>query len=195
MKLVTDKIFLLILITFTLALTATPLMAQVYKIVDADGNVTYTDKPPREGAEPIKLAPISVIEAPVYEKASGGSAQGEDDEMSLRDMRRNYRDFAIIAPQQEESIWHPEEAVIIAWSTGIQLQEGMKVTIFLNGRQQATTTERVVPVSGLERGEYTVTAELKDARNRRVVSAQAVTFFIRRPGLTARPRVSPRGGG
>ena len=33
-----------------LMISATPLMAQVYKVVDKDGNVTYTDQPPADGS-------------------------------------------------------------------------------------------------------------------------------------------------
>ena len=43
-----------------------PVMAQVYKTVDENGNVVYTDQPPADGSRPIKLKELSVIEAPVY---------------------------------------------------------------------------------------------------------------------------------
>ena len=69
MKTVIYKRFITILVALLLAVTVSPLMAQVYKVVDKDGNVTFTDQPPTDGSKPIKLAPISVIEAPTYEKA------------------------------------------------------------------------------------------------------------------------------
>ena len=198
MKLITHNIFLLILITFALAFTASPLTAQVYKTVDEDGNVTYTDQPPPDGSGPIKLRPISVIEAPTYEKAPKADeeeAEGEGGkEMSLKYLRKNYKDFAIVAPKSEESIWHPEAAITVAWNVGYQLQEGMQVTVYVDGVQQATTSEQIIPVTGLDRGEHTVTAELIDARNRRIASAEPVTFFVRRPGLNQGPRPSPTGG-
>jgi len=202
MKLVTHKTLFLILMALSLAFAAGSLAAQVYKVVDKDGNVSYTDQPPGDGSKPIKLAPISVIEAPTYEqppeaaKASEEGEAGEDGkEMSLRYLRRNYKDFTIVAPQQEESIWHPESAITVAWNARYALQEGMQVTVFVDGKQQATTREQIIPVVGLERGEHTVTAELKDGKNRRIATAEPVTFFIRRPSLYNRPRVVPHGGG
>ena len=61
-----------------------PLMAQVYKVVDKDGNVTYTDQPPGDGSKPVELAPISVIEAPTYEKAPEATAEDDaEKKMSL----------------------------------------------------------------------------------------------------------------
>ncbi len=194
MKLISHKTFLLILIAVFLAVTTGPLMAQVYKVVDEDGNVTYTDKAPKDGSKPIKLAPISVIEAPVYEKAPEAAKDGE--ELSLRDLRKLYRDFSIISPQPEESVWRPDGPVMLAWSTREQLKNGMQVTIYLDGKIQATTTQGAIPVGGIDRGEHTVTAELRDAANRKVATASPVTFFIRQPNIhTNRPRPTPRGGG
>jgi len=197
MKLISNKTLLLILIAFLTVVITNPLMAEVYKVVDEDGNITYTDKPPPDGSKPIKLAPISVIEAPTYEKAPEKAKEGaEGEELSLRDLRRLYRDFAIISPQSEESVWHPDGPTVVAWSTAKQLKKGMQVTVFLNGKKQATTTERIIPVAGLDRGEHTVTAELKDTKNRKIATAEPVTFFIKRPNIyTNRPRPTPRGGG
>jgi hypothetical protein len=156
MNLKTHKILFLILLAFSLAMTAGQLAAQVYKIVDKEGNVTYTDTPPEEGSRPVKLRPISVIEAPTYEKkpAPDEESTGDEDakEMSISYLRKNYKDFAIVAPQQEESIWNPQRAITVAWNAGYRLQEGMQVTVFLDGNQQATTSEQIIPLTGLDRG-------------------------------------------
>ncbi len=194
MILITHKRILLTLIAFLLAITVSGLMAQVYKIVDEDGNVTYTDRAPNDGTQPIELRPISVIEAPTYEKASRQDEEGAEKELSLRDLRKNYRDFAIVSPTQEESVWHPEGPVTVAWSTKYQLREGMKVTLFVDGAQHAITSDRAIPVNGLERGEHTLRADLTDAKNRKVASANPVTFFIKQPNLYSnRRRIGPSG--
>jgi len=197
MKLITRKAYFLILTVLFLSLAAAPLMAQVYKIVDKEGNVTYTDQPPGDGSKPIKLAPISVIETPVYETKAKPAAEGEDGKpLSLRTLRRMYRDFAIVAPQSEESVWHPDAPVTVAWNTGAPLQEGMKVSVSVDGKLQASTTDRIIPVDNLERGEHSVTATLTNERNQTVASAEPIIFFVRRPGLNNNsPRPAPHGGG
>ena len=202
MKSITHKSMQLMLITMLLTFAAVPLMAQVYKTVDENGNVTYTDQPPADGSKPIKLRPISVIEAPTYEKAPEAdeeSATGEESkEMSLNTLRMNYKDFSIIAPQPEESIWNPEEFISVAWRVGSQLQPGMTVTVSVDGRLYAKTTEQVVQVNLRDRGEHKVTAELKDSKNRLVATAGPVIFYIMQPGLgslgNARLRAVPRVG-
>jgi len=192
-----------LMIVFTLSmLSATPLWAQVYKVVDKDGNVTYTDQPPADGSGPVELKPISVVEAPKYETApkKDDNAEGEDKEMSLSYLRKNYKDFAIVSPQQEESVWRPDGPIPVAWNTKYALQDGMEVTIYLDGKRHSTTTQPMVPMANLDRGEHVITADLRDARNRVVAQAAPVTFFVRQPGLynralTAPPVAKPHNGG
>jgi len=194
-----------LMITCALSMTlATPLLAQVYKVVDKDGNVTYTDQAPADGSGPVDLKPISVIEAPVYQtKPKPGDAAGDaagDEEVPVSKLRRNYKDFAIISPQQEESVWRPDGPFPVAWNTKYALQQGMQVTIFLDGKKHTSTTQQMVPMANLDRGEHVLTAELRDSKNRLIAEAPPVTFFVRQPGLynralNAPPSVNPNGGG
>ncbi len=190
---------LMVLFTLSLVVTAFDLAAQVYKVIDKDGNVTFTDRPPADGATPMDLPPISVIEAPTFKAAPAAAAAEE--EVPLRTLRKNYQGFSIVSPLQEDSLWGPDGPISVAWNSPSTLLEGMQVTIYLNGQKQTTTTQQMVMVPGLPRGEYIATAELRDSRNRIVATAAPVTFFVRQPGLGLgvgirnRPGVSPHIGG
>ena len=173
---------------------------EIYKVVDKDGNVTYTDQPPADGSGPIELKPISVVEAPTYQTAPKTGEAEADKEMSIRDLRNNYKDFAIVSPQQEESVWRPDGPFPVAWNSKYALQEGMTVTIFLDGKKHTTTSQQMVPMANLDRGEHVLTAQLRDVRNRLIAEAAPVTFFVRQPGLnnralTAPPVPKPHSGG
>ena len=100
MKLNTHKAYYLVLAALFIALAANPLAAEVYKVVDKDGNVTFTDQPPGDGTKPMELAPLSVVETPVYEtqvEAAAKAKAGEDEPLSSRELRKLYRDFSIVA--------------------------------------------------------------------------------------------------
>lgn len=197
MKPVVHKSLFFIFLGIALVVVALPLGAQVYKVVDEDGNVTYTDQAPIDGSKPVELRPISVIEAPTYEKApetaKDEDAEGEK-EMSLSYLRKNFKDFAIVSPQQEESVWRPDGPIPIAWNTQYALQEGMQVIIYLDGKRHTATTQQMIAVPNMDRGEHTVKAELRDAKNRIVATADPVVFFVRQPGLYNRAQVNPNGG-
>ena len=187
MKLITYKTFLMMLITFSLTLTVGSLMAQVYKVVDKNGNVTYTDRPPADGSKPMDLPPISVIETPDYQTDSPQAATGAEEEgeieIPLRTLRRDYRDFAITSPLAEATVRVPEQAVSFSWSVGKQLQAGMSVTIFVDGKLLTTSTQSIIPAGALERGEHTVSAQLKDAKNRTVATAVPVKFYVQQSNI------------
>jgi len=184
-------------VTLTMAI---PVSAQVYKSVDENGTVIYSDTPPAKDAKPIKLRPISIVEAPDYPKAAEVAADKaeKDSGFSLRSLRSNYKDFAIVAPKQDESIWHPQGPVTAAWNTRYQLQPGMQVTMILDGKEQAPTTAQIIPLGNLDRGEHKLRAVLTDARQRNIASTATVTFHIRRPSIYTNPNRSPgqsNGGG
>jgi hypothetical protein len=187
------KSLLMIFLISLLTTMASPLVAQVYKVVDENGNVTYTDKPPPDGSKPVDLPPISVIEAPTYEKAPEATEDdGEEPKMSLGYMRRVYRDFAISSPGQEESVWKPDGPVAVTWTVRTALQPGMQVILYLDGRRHTATVQPMIPLTGLDRGEHTLKAELRDARNRIIATAETITFFVRQPNLYSNP--GRRGG-
>jgi hypothetical protein len=153
---------------------------EIYKIVDADGNVIYTDQPPSDGAQPMELPGLSIVESVRKEpKAARRPAASEDPEVtSIRDLRRGYRDFAIVSPAPEETLWGTDNSVVVTWDTQYQLQPDMKVTFYVDGEPRATTTEASIKVEQLDRGEHRVHAELWDARNRKIATAEPVTFYI-----------------
>jgi hypothetical protein len=158
---------------------------EIYKIVDKDGNVTYTDERPQGGAEPMDLPPLSVIETDIQvppPAESTAQAAEEAKEPTLRDLRRQFQDFRIIQPQQEETFWGTANTVVVAWGTAQPVPPELKARLYVDGVAQP------VPASGslsltLERGEHQVYAELLDARGRQIVATERVVFFVKQASV------------
>lgn len=173
------------LIPLLLVLGATlsaPAFAEVYRVVDKDGNVIYTDQPPETGAEPMKLPELSVVEATPMTPPAAADVTEEDAEQQvtdIRELRRGYKDFSISSPKPEEFIEGSGNEVTIGWTSRYALQPGMMVMITLDGRALEPTTASSVTVKEVDRGEHIVQAQLVDARNRRIATASPVTFFVR----------------
>jgi hypothetical protein len=187
-------------ILLLLALACGQAGAQVYKTVDEDGNVVYTDQAPKDGSEPMDLPPLSIVEAPNYEATARPRADADEDEdagkeLSLRQLRRRYEGFAIVSPENEQSLWNPQGLITLAWQAPHPLQEGMQVRASMDGEQIGLTSDRVIPITKLERGEHILEAVLVDARGRAIATADPVTFFIRQPSVIInRPAPAPSGG-
>jgi hypothetical protein len=182
---------------FFLAIFSAPVSAaNIYKVVDEDGNVTYTDQKPSSGAQPIDLPPLSVVETTKPDMPAAVSGADEEKPATPRDLRKQFSDFRIIQPQNEETFWGTANSVVVSWGSSQPIPEDMKVVLYVDG------DARNVPGSGsvnltLERGEHQVYAELRDARNRRVITTDTVTFFVKQHSVnfgSARPAAWPRYG-
>jgi hypothetical protein len=163
---------------------------QIFKVVDKDGNVTFTDQRPSGDAEPMDLPPLSVIETdlpPPSTPAAQAGAEEQDQAPSPRDLRRMFRDFSITQPLQEETFWGTENTVVITWGSSADILPEMSVMLYVDSEGQKAPVAGFVTLT-LDRGEHQVYAELRDERNRRIVTTETVTFFIKQHSANFRRR-------
>ncbi|HKX56162.1 MAG TPA: hypothetical protein VJN01_08675, partial [Xanthomonadales bacterium] len=153
------------------------------KIVDKDGNVTYTDQAPTDGTEPMDLPELSVVSTD-YEDANQAAAtepeaaeEAGETELTRKDLRKLYSDFRISRPAPEETFWGTQNTVVVAWECSEPLQEGLSVQFNIDGTAQAASGENMMGIT-LDRGEHTVSASIVDERGRPVVSTDTVTFYV-----------------
>lgn len=185
-----------LLMVATLAWAGQTTAAEIYKIVDKDGNVTFTDQPPEQGAVPITLRGLSVVERPSYSADSrqqGSANQQTGEELSMRDLKRMYRNFRLVSPAPEQSFWGTGNTATIAWQAGAALQPGMRVQLSLNGSDLPPTESSTMTTEPLDRGEHQVSARLLTENGEVVASAGPVVFFIKQQIQQARPQ--PKVGG
>jgi len=180
---------------FLLVAISTAWAADVWKVVDEDGNVSYTDQPPEDGSAPMKLPELSVIETDYQAVTSPGAAgEGESKEPTRRELRKLYRDFRITRPLPEETFWGTANTVMFAWGSTTAITPGMSVRLLVDGKAQTAPASGSIALT-LDRGEHRVLAELRDSGNRRIVAAEPVTFYVKQNSANFnRPRPAPRGG-
>jgi hypothetical protein len=71
----------------------------------------------------------------------------------------------------------------------------MAVRLYVDGAAQDVAGNGSVSLT-LDRGEHTVYAELLDARKRRIVSTETITFFVKQHSVNFnRPGAAPRNTG
>jgi len=169
---------------------------EIYKVVDKDGNVTFTDQRPSDTAQPMDLPPLSVIESGVQapEPAAGAAQDAvEVREPTPRELRRQYSDFRITQPAQEETFWGTANTVVVAWGSSQPPLPDMRARLYVDGEPQDVPAVGNLSLT-LDRGEHTVYAELFDARQRRIVTTETVTFFVHQHSVNfGRPAASPGG--
>ena len=155
--------------------------ANIWKVVDENGNVVYTDQPPRDGSTPMDLPELSAVktdiqvnQTPAGQKKAKARTSGE--------LRKLYRDFRITRPLPEETFWGTANAVVVTWGSKTPLTPDLSVRLFVDGKAQEAPPTGGVSLT-LDRGEHKVSAELRDAGNRRIMRTESVTFFVKQSSV------------
>jgi len=165
---------------------ATCLSAAVYKSLDSQGNVVYTDEPSGD-AKPVKLPPLSTVPAPRYKSAAQSPANAD------RSAEANYRQVSIVSPTQDETLRDNTGAVPVNVVTKPELNSasGHRFRYYLDGHVQGKPTESgQIIFENLDRGAHTVEAAVVDSAGQELMRSSSVQFFLHRQSTNF-----PRGPG
>lgn len=172
----TQDLMYALIASLILALSALPAAAQnIYKSVDEDGNVVYTDEPPSPEAQPMDLPPITVADPYEVPAESRDVPEGEREEVP--DVL--YPDLGFISPVSEEHFWGTGGSFTAQLGSAQSLAGDHQVQFFLNGQEAGTSSSYFLQISGVDRGEHAISAAIVDASGQVVARAGPVVFYMR----------------
>jgi hypothetical protein len=160
----------------TAVLLATQVQAEIYKTIDADGNVLYTDQP-LEGAKPITLPKPSVYTPGPLATPAGPPSQEEDAGTA-------YTALSISTPAQDETFFNSEGLVQVQLDLepALDLTAGHKMVVDMDGTRMVSTGTSY-SLGNIERGSHTIRAEVVDRNGKPLITSAPVTFHFRQPSL------------
>jgi len=162
-----------LVILLLLALSALPAVfgETLYKWVDDQGNVHYSDKP-QPGATKLHLPKATTYTAPIV------AVPGQPAPYSSQPASAAYSRFEIASPAPDQTFWNVQNVTVtLAIQPG--LQSGDTITITVDDKSQGPGTATTVTFDNLDRGTHTVQAALQQAGGG-TVTAKPVTFYIQR---------------
>ncbi|MCC5865728.1 MAG: DUF4124 domain-containing protein [Wenzhouxiangella sp.] len=164
-----------LLLLLALCLLSLPLAAQpIYKVVDEDGNVTYTDQKPSEDAEPMDLPRLNVLDGgspAAVPMAPASPARDRDGSSQM--------DFRIVSPEHEEHIFGTGNTLHVRLSSSIDIPSTAQIVIYINGEAQSPVRSLNASFEEIDRGEHTLRAELQTSAGRVLASTDTITFYMR----------------
>jgi hypothetical protein len=155
--------------------------AVVYKWVDADGVVHFSDQP-SPGAEKIYTSSPSAApagSAPSYAAASrqaptGAAASGH-----------GFSEFSIASPVNDQTFFG-DDVIAVHLNLAPGLKPSQSITWYLNGKQLGFPPDATsFPLPHLDRGAYTLAATITDQETSESQSSNSVTFYVRQPSALA----------
>jgi hypothetical protein len=153
----------------------------VYKWVDADGVVHYSDQA-TPGAEKIYTSSSTSAAGTSGQRAPAGSQQAAATPPATG---LAYSEFSITSPVNDQ-IFFGDDVIAVRLSLAPQLKPDQSITWHLNGTQLDNPPDEVsFSLPHLDRGTYTLAATITDQRTGDSQSSSSVTFFVRQPSALA----------
>lgn len=160
------------MILILLGLTTAAHAATVYRWVDEDGTVHYSDTP-HTNAETIKLNEPNVYDAP-------RNLPKLEQSQESRPQTTGYQTLTFTRPEPESTIWNNQGnfPASIRLEPALDTAAGHKIQFKLDGKVVATTQRLEWNFSGVNRGEHTVQAVVVNDRGKTLIQSDPVTLYL-----------------
>lgn len=168
------------LVLAALLLSAPALAADVYRWVDSDGEVHYSDQW-RPGAEKVRIQESATFSAPKPARSAGpDGAQATD----RRAQSGGYQSLEIASPAQEEVLWNTAGQLRVSVQANPALQPGHSLRVFLDGTpRDLPAGSTSVELTDVFRGVHTLKAEVVDQAGKVRITSPPTTFVVRQTSI------------
>jgi hypothetical protein len=172
-----------------IAALSLPAQAEIYKTVDEQGNVVFTDIPPREDDE---NAEQIIIENPnsfaVEEAIPNADAwivepeEGEGEEPPFR-----YLALEIVSPADDEPIRENAGNITVITNLNPRLQRGHVARLLMDGDVVQEGPQASFSLANVDRGTHTISVEIVNESGEVLIRSGESTFHLLRFAGGARP--------
>lgn len=164
------------------------LQAGLYKGLDENGNVVYSDKPFQDAKE-ISPPSISVVNPTAVPKKT--EAKPATTENTKSDTATKYRHLGITSPKNQQTIWNNKSfTVTVTASPDLNTGAGDYLQLLVDGKTVVKKTrKRSISVGYIERGQHRLQAMIRNRQGKVIKRSKAVTVHIKH---TVKPKKQPR---
>ncbi len=172
-----------ILILAGLAVSLVAASQDIYRWVDKDGVVHFSDQPGADNAVLIKTVEPNTMDAAESSSSVGASTGGDEDEPPADEVAP-YGSLSIVSPTPDQVFFGGDAVVTALAELDGTLRPDHSVVFFLNGnRHEATGLSMEFPE--LARGSYFLRVSILDQAGRPAISSQQVGFHVRQPSINS----------
>lgn len=169
----------LLLPAIVLLCAATSMAAEIYRHVDAQGRVTYTDQP-AGNASPVVLESINTLPATAAPAARQDKSQGPAP-------FTGYESLTLAGVENNAVLRNPTAPVTVTARLQPRLQPGHTLLIHHNGQPANIDNGTSVSVADIERGAHTFRAEVLDTDGKMLIQTYELSIHVHRASALRRP--------
>jgi hypothetical protein len=168
-----------ILILILLCMVAASASAKIFKHVDKDGNITYTDVPASTEDKAVQSQPMTTFKPPPI------STSGTGNQADQKQTGTSYDSLRITSPENNAVIRANSGMITVDVQSlpGLDVEAGHRYVILVDGQPKQSSQSNQISVSDLSRGSHSFTAQIEDKDNKVLASSNAVQIDILRTSI------------
>lgn len=166
------------LIAAALILLTGSAAAEVYRNVDADGNVTFSDEP-SEGSEAVKVKPVTTVTLPKPQNV-------RETEKLREEVKREgsmYESVGFVYPENNQAFHSGSGDIQFEVRSTPGLQSGHKYEVTLDGQPVGQSASGSVSVQNVFRGTHNARVHIVDENGVQVKTGPEISFTVHRPSV------------
>jgi len=170
----------LTLVTAITLLFSASVSAEVYRQVDAQGNVTYTDEPSDEApAEAVEIKPVTTITLPKPE------AVREPEQLCEKVQKEGaaYSNVEFTAPDDQQAFYSGSGDISFQVTSSPGLKDGHKYEVTLDGQPVGQSVSGTVNVNNVYRGTHQAGVSIVDRNGVTIKTGNTISFTVHRPSV------------
>lgn len=165
---------------------ALPCLAQVYRYTDAQGQVHYTNQPPAS----VKAESLNLPAAPSTNAGSPVPSFSSSPNTSASSVAQGYSVLRITGISDGQAVRANDGNVTAGVQLEPALQPGHRLRLLLDGQTLETSGSAAINLSGLERGDHSLQAEVLNGQQV-LQQSPVVRFNLQRTHVNAPARRAP----
>ncbi|WP_158223123.1 DUF4124 domain-containing protein [Halovibrio salipaludis] len=157
----------------------TAVAGEIYRHVDENGNVTYSDEPFSDNSQAMELEPlpeVSLPDSPVRE-----SRNSERENNRGNDGQQGYESVEITQPEHDSAFWRGDGLVVVRFQSQPSLRPGHRFALELDGERTRRSRNTSFTLENMNRGTHEIVIHVVNANGETISSSDVTRFTLHRP--------------
>jgi len=150
-------------------------LAQMYKWVDEQGNISYSDQPPYNGAKQLDTPPLPTMQATSVPKKNKPAAEEETEEATV------YTSLAITSPKDDMTIRDNSGNFSVSASIepALNTAQGHSLSLSMDGKViKANSSSSSFSLSNIDRGTHKFMVMVIDKGGKPLLKSKSITVHL-----------------
>jgi len=168
-------------ILFFVLFHTTATHAEMYKWVDKDGNISYSDQPPYKGAEKLEAPALTSVPATdIPEKKPEPTSESDKED---KNKTTKYTYLRITSPENDATVRNNSGNFSISFNIqpSLNTKQGHYFSVHMDGKTMHDKLSSLsANMTNIDRGSHSLSVSVKDKKGKTIRKSKPITVYVHR---------------